>query len=510
MMRRIVISMCCLAVTAAMSQTLTDGLEQRYEIQCSASDGNTPLWLNANRYGLSSLRSFNGYARAAVERPLDADTLRTWGVGYGADVAVPLHYTSHLVIQQLYAALRYKHGVLTLGQRQQPMQLKNQRLSSGSQTLGINARPVPEVRIAVPEYYDLPGTHRWLALKGHCAYGWMTDASFQEDWTQQTSHYATGVRCHTKAGYLRIGPDDARHPYSLELGLEMACEFGGTMYHTNHGTVEGTTGLKGCWQAFCGTGSDEADATYHNVGGNQLGSWVARLNYEWPAVRASVYADHFFEDHSSMFLLDYDGYGEGADWNVRADNRYLRYALRDMMVGCELQLKHLPWLSAIVAEYLGTRYQSGPIYHDHNTGLSDHIGGDDNYYNHYLYQGWSHWGQVMGNPLYRSPLYNTDHTLTISDNRFRAWHVGLEGSCASVSYRMLLSWQKGYGTYQNPLLSPQHNLSVMAEATYHMADSSVLPHCAVRLALGLDNGQLLGDNMGAQLTFIYHLGAKQP
>ena len=47
----------------AWSQTLSEGLEQSYELQMSVSKNHTPLWLNANRYGLSSLRSTNGYVR---------------------------------------------------------------------------------------------------------------------------------------------------------------------------------------------------------------------------------------------------------------------------------------------------------------------------------------------------------------------------------------------------------------------------------------------------------------
>ena len=39
---------------------LTSGLTYRVEAQVSASDGRTPLWLNANKYGLSSLDQYNG------------------------------------------------------------------------------------------------------------------------------------------------------------------------------------------------------------------------------------------------------------------------------------------------------------------------------------------------------------------------------------------------------------------------------------------------------------------
>lgn len=494
-----------LLAASAGAQSFTEGLEQTYEWQLSASDGQTPLWLNANRYGMSSLTDANGYVRGRVERPLAVDSLKCWGLGYGADVAVATGYASTVVVQQCYAQLRYRHGVLTLGQKQQPMTWLNDRLSSGGQTLGINARPVPGLRLELPDYYAIPLTRGWLSLKGHVAFGWMTDGDWQEKWTRGETNYVQGEMLHTKAGYLRIGPDDAAHPFSLELGLEMACQFGGTMYHTSYGTLQSPKGPRAWLDALLAQGSDEADPTYHNVGGNQLGSWVARASYEWPALRLSLYADHFFEDHSSMFFVDYDGYGTGNQWNERVENRYLMYPLRDMLWGIELQLKRCPWLSGIVLEYLDTRYQSGPIYHDHNPGVSDHIGGDDNYYNHYLYQGWSHWGQVMGNPLYRSPLYNDDATLTIRNNRFRAWHLGLEGSAGAVDYRLLYSWQRGYGTYQYPLLEPQHNQSLMAEATYRPRTNGWLNHCAFRLAVGLDRGELLDNNTGGQLTLIYHI-----
>ena len=53
---------------------LTDDVSYRAEAQVSISNGTTPLWLNANKYGLSSMEEANGYLRAAVERPLQADS----------------------------------------------------------------------------------------------------------------------------------------------------------------------------------------------------------------------------------------------------------------------------------------------------------------------------------------------------------------------------------------------------------------------------------------------------
>ncbi|MCD8202159.1 MAG: hypothetical protein LUD48_00760, partial [Prevotella sp.] len=64
---------------------LADGLEYKIELQSTFSHGQTPLWLNANRYGLSSLENGNGYLRAGIFRPLSTDSLRRWGIGYGVD-----------------------------------------------------------------------------------------------------------------------------------------------------------------------------------------------------------------------------------------------------------------------------------------------------------------------------------------------------------------------------------------------------------------------------------------
>ena len=131
------------------------GLRYGVEMQGSFSKGRTPLWLNANKYGLSSLEKYNGYVRAMVARDLGVDSTRRWGIGYGVDVAVPVNYTSSVVVQQAYGELRWLYGVLTVGSKQQPMELKNNALSSGSQTLGINARPVPQVRLALADYWVL-------------------------------------------------------------------------------------------------------------------------------------------------------------------------------------------------------------------------------------------------------------------------------------------------------------------------------------------------------------------
>lgn len=503
---------CVLTANAQSKSSLVDGLEYRLSAQMSLADGeNTPLWLNANKYGLSSLDTENGYLRASIQRPLSVDDNRKWGIGYGLDVVGAYNHTSNIIVQQAFAELRWQKGVLTVGAKEQPMELKNQQLSSGSQTLGINARPIPQVRLALPDYWALPFTNGWVGIKGHVAYGKTTDDNWQADFTRRSSKYTEGTLFHSKAGFLKIGNEYRFLPVSLELGVEMACQFGGTSYNLtdveggSRDVMENKGGLSGMWDAFIPGGSESSEVTYQNASGNHLGTWMFRLNLDYDSWYFGLYGEHFFEDHSSMFQLDYDGYGNGSEWDVKKDKRYLLYDLKDMMLGAELKLKNCLYVNNIVFEYLYSKYQSGPIYHDHSMNVSDHIGGNDDYYNNYIYTGWQHWGQVMGNPLYLSPIYNTDGNITVKNNRLYAFHLGVSGDpLQNLHYRLLVTYQKGFGTYKKPYSNPRENLSVMAEATYSFPEESLLGGWAVCGAFGMDRGKLLGDNLGGQITITKH------
>ena len=488
-MRRLLpllLCLCSVGGVSAQERSLFDSLQYRAEMQGTLAGGDhSPLWLNANKYGLSSLKKANGYIRGAIMRPLSNDDGRRWGVGYGVDLALAAGFTSTLVIQQAYIEARWLKGVLTVGAKEQPMELKNQELSSGSQTLGINARPVPQVRIALPDYWSIPGTRNWLALKGHIAYGKTTDDGWQKDFKAPNTRYTENTLFHSKAGYLRIGPKNI----TFEFGLEMASQFGGKSHMYENGVekvYENSSNLKAFWNALIPGGSDATDGNFKNVEGNQLGSWVMRLNFDQPTWNIGVYADQFFEDHSMMTHFSKSGDG------------YFRYDFKDWLLGAELKLKDCRWLEGVVVEYLYTKYQGGPVYHDHTANVDIQISGRDNYYNHHLFTGWQHWGQVMGNPLYRSPLYNDDRKIEVEHNRFKAWHLGFNGSpIDGLHYRVLATWQRSFGSYYYLPPTPVENVSLLAEASYALRHGWL-----VKGAFAMDNGKLRGESYGVQLSVI--------
>lgn len=88
--------------------------EYSAEAQSSFSHGKTPLWLNANKYGLSSLDETNGYIRGSLKRDIGNDKGKKLGYGFGVDAAVPFNYTSNVVLQQAYVEGRWLYGTLSI------------------------------------------------------------------------------------------------------------------------------------------------------------------------------------------------------------------------------------------------------------------------------------------------------------------------------------------------------------------------------------------------------------
>ncbi|MBQ7715882.1 MAG: hypothetical protein IJT55_00040, partial [Prevotella sp.] len=191
-----------------------EGLNYQIEMQGTVSADRTPLWQNANKHGLSSLEKTNGYLRGSLSRSIEEDADRKWGLGYAVDLVAPYHYTSNVIIQQAFVEARWMKAMLTVGSKEWQQELKNDTLSSGNQTLGINARPVPQVRLGI-DYFTIPYTNGWLHMKGHVAYGKMTDDNWQHTFTQQQTKYTDDLMYHSKAGYLTIGNDEVFCPWSL-------------------------------------------------------------------------------------------------------------------------------------------------------------------------------------------------------------------------------------------------------------------------------------------------------
>lgn len=89
-----------------------------------------------------------------------------------------------------------------------------------------NARPIPQIRLEVPNYVAIPGTHKWLHLKGHIAYGRFTDDKWQEHFTSIGNPYTIDVLYHSKSLFAKVGNKE-HFPVEFEGGIQMSAQFGG-------------------------------------------------------------------------------------------------------------------------------------------------------------------------------------------------------------------------------------------------------------------------------------------
>lgn len=460
---------------SASAQSLIEGL--RYEVSANASFSGgdyTPFWLVSNRYGLASLEKNNGYIRAGLFRPLQEKQQFTFA--YGLDLAAAYRFTSDVVIQQAYLQLKYRCWGAEIGSRQHAPEMKNEWLTAGGLTESSNARPIPQVRVGILQYSLIPRTKNWLHVKGWVAYGRMTDDRFQRDYVGSAGVRSKGVIYHNKSLFLKA--DNGKFPLFAEAGAIMSAEFGGKVFH--YGVMTDLpSSFSEYFKAFIPMpgGSDAPLYDQLNINGNQVGSWLFSLGYRVKDWTFRVYYEHFYEDHSMMFL---------------------QYPWYDGQVGLEITFPKNPFFSSFVYEYLGMKDQAGPVYHDSTPQIPDQISAQDNYYNHGIYPGWQHWGMGIGSPLLVSPLYNDIHNLRFSHNRIKAHHIGLSGQPSDEwNYRFLATCIRSWGTYVDPLFEVEQNFSTMIEVNYA---PKKLSGWSISGTLALDYGDLIGRSTGGMIT----------
>lgn len=463
------------------------GLHEFVEIGTTLHSGdNTPLWQNALQHGLSSLGN-NGYVRGAVSY---RDTLgRHWSWAAGIDLAACVGMDAAFVVQQAYADLAWKCFDLSVGSKELSSPFLNPELSSGGLVWSGNARPIPQVRAGIFDYIPVFRSS-WFFIRGELSYGWWTDSRYLADVSEGIRWYTEKIKYHHKEVDFRFGKKDGA--WQFDAAYRLDTQFGG--YIKNHPSQEWYpdgldlgNGLKDYWKAFIpgkGDGGEGLEGERIARQGNFLGSEFLRLMYKAKKYRLSVYLENFFDDFSGMGKLNgFDGL-----WGLEYESAAPRALLK-----------------GLVFEYYQTTDQSGPLHGSDAEGAGK-TGGADDYYNNYLYQGWTHWGQAMGNPLIPSPIYFTDEVVQsiwgkgymgFPYNRVRAFFLGLHGDLApGWRYRLKCSASRTWGTPLSPILEPLDNVSGFIEAQYTPA---FWPGVRIVSSISFDSGEIYGDNFGWQL-----------
>ena len=505
----------------------------RYYAQLNAitTDGeNAPFWITANNNAISSVNKANGYARYGMSYDNKFGKNKDFRYKITADVVLGYNQSSTISFQQAYGELSWKCLTLSVGSKerwgeQEYFQRKQMNestsfnivnryysnlfsdrfsnLGSGGMIFSGNGRPIPQVRIEIPEFVNIPGTKEWLKVRAYISYGLFTDENYQKELASVNPKikYSKDILYHGKAGFISVGKP-SKFPVTFDGGLEMHTQFGGTSYNTVYGTVKMPARFMDYIKAFIPMtgGEDTPMDEQANISGNQIGCWHAAFTIHTKPLEVRLYGEHMFEDFSQLFFFEYQMNNEGK-------RRTLVYPWRDMLVGINIANKSqfLPFISNIRYEFLTTRDQSGALYHDPSEFFNDQMDGCDNYLNHGIYPGWHHWGMGIGNPLVVSPSYNKDGSLLFRSNRLVAHNIGINGIINTkipFGYRLNYTYSENWGTYSNPFSEKKYTTSVLAEIICMPKETQWL----ATVSFGYYKSNFIGNNIGLMFT-LTHVGS---
>ena len=453
----------------------------------------TAYQLVTNRHHVLGTRANTGYTRGAIT--IEHQMNKDWTLSGAVDVIGSVHADHKAYLQQCYANLSWKDFFLEAGARELKPVIRDEDLSIGSFAKGTNAKPIPQVHIGTNGYWTVPFTNGWLEVNFDGGYGKFLDGDYRKtryyEQPDINRGYASDILYHQKHFYFRTNPNKR---FFFVGGIEHVVQFGGTiMYHdekNNLRTKNKDTSLKAFLDVILPLGDKnyyQDDAHEDWIFGNHLGEMTVQLGWNINKNHLlQIYLDDPFEDGSGMRKSN----GCDGTWGLQYDNR----------------TAGVQYVRKAVVEYFQTTNQCGPLHFDGGdypepirSQIKDVVVGADEYYNHTRYDSYSHYGMTPGIALITSPIYNKDGFTAFSDNRVKAWHMGISGEITDrLSYLAKGSYREGWGTYSLPLADKHHSFDMMLQGIYTMGPWQFSG------AYGFDKGNIYGDCSTFNIKINYH------
>ncbi|MBR1803743.1 MAG: hypothetical protein IJ775_02405, partial [Muribaculaceae bacterium] len=317
-----------------------------------------PYYIASNRGGTVT-QQYSTLLDAGIYHRMDTTRRLSWGAGvelwggwassatYGLQpIALGVTHKEHPArawVQQAWLEGKYRAVFITLGAKQQGSPLLSDDLSSGDLTRSANARPMIGVTGGLVNFTTVPFTRGWLQIRGELGYYKPGDDKWLEHHYNYYNHFiTTGWWLNYKNLYFRSHPGK---PFVFTIGMQAACQFGGTNSTYMAGTLVNTVKQKANAEAFFKAliprsgGSHGGDKVFYQ--GNHVGSWDVMLEYRLRCgAQLRGYYQSPWEDGSAI------GKRNGFDG----------------LWGLEYRAAHRGWLTGAVLEYIDMTNQSGPIH----------------------------------------------------------------------------------------------------------------------------------------------------
>ena len=471
-----------------------------------SGDGYLPYWATTNQWGLMPERD-GGLAMVQVYQPYKTIGSSTFEWQWGGSIAgnvydnplAPDSGKTNVMVDQLYASLRWKCLSIDLGQKHRELDFMASDPSLGSLSVtgghvaeSGNARPMPGYQINLdPLAIPFTGKHLWV----YGAYG---------DFATTDTRYVQDALVHRTRVMLR--GDVGR--FSIHAGLDHYAIWAGTSPEYGKqpfSFIDYIRVVTGSHAGSSGTISDQV-----NVIGDQGGGELIRLDYHGNGFNVTFQHDIPYSDGSGMGFQNFpDG----------INTLWFGFKDKDR------------WVSDIVFEHHYTMYQSGP-FNGETIGENGEIltpkgvkttGGDNYFANGQYKSSWTHHGRLIADPLCL-PLGTHDGTwssalmnMGIENTRYKALHLGLSGKFfRKHPYRLMLTRSMNHGTYGPPYAGESAwdkewgtvDEIGLKQWSGALTGSVLLSVRGLSVIYGLyfDKGELYEDQIGATLGIRYSIG----
>ncbi len=405
------------------------GQDGNYSINLQALGGYTtpgvvPFWLRSNQFGSVPVdgASFSFIGAARKDYDLSGNRLFDWGASF--EGRANLGQSSDLRLIEGYAKVRLSIFELRAGRSKKITGLCDTTLTSGSWAVSGNAPGIPEVELAVRDFWTLPWLGNLFAFKGNFSHGWFGDVTIQRYVHGGYDTLVLPTYLHQKSLYGRFGKPSWR----LKL-------YGGFNHQVVWGSeqefyLEDYT-LKPAETFFYVVTGKKYSGGYiqEERQGNHLGSIDLGLEYRFDKVKLLLYRQNLYETGALARLANIqDGLNGLSIENLNYNGKP-------------------PIWHKILLEFLYTKNQAGRPW-------SPEYGSNyEPYYNHGQYiAGWSYKGIGLGTPFVTTRAHLREGLATSPEeffvnNRVMAIHFGIDGTIKNLEYMVKASFSENYGTY---------------------------------------------------------------
>jgi hypothetical protein len=394
------------------------------------SGSDLPFWFTHNQLGRYKT---NGAIQDITEATfvgktiLPSDLLLNYGTTFGV---LSAKNSFDPILTEAYVGLSWKGFTLEGGAFAEKEFLGGLSTSNGDIVRSLDSKPYPKLRFGTNGYIPFFFGKKWFKYAAEYDEGL---TSLDDQAVVKSAHI------HHKSLGVQIA---ASKSFKVSAALNHYVFWGGSSSQTTmpedfHSYLLYITGSSG--------GSNFPGSDQINRAGNQLGSYLIKLEKELNALTVQLWVSHPFEDISGMQLVNWRDNQWSLDFKKKSSGT---------------------WLDQCLLEYVYSKHQSG----GQTAPEPGYLRAKDNYFNNGVYQtGFSYMGYSMGTPLFGPIITGSDGLIYgFSNTRIRAFHLAGKGFITpQLRWKTMFTWTENFGTYHSTLTPSIKKFYSYAEVNWH-------------------------------------------